>query len=185
MKKSFFLIFAFLLLFGCKTTSVLTHESQAAPERAFNATLSTFGTSATPYYICDEFIDAVYKQFTVNEFERSYSKLLKMDSEPVQNIHYPAVTDTVISFSSRGNVIRFYRAEHADLIFHIELTDRRISLIENLRPGMSKADFQNKFGIKEAVPNTIQIGTTEVTSYFVFQFRRDKLVKIDSNFYID
>jgi hypothetical protein len=183
MKRIIFVLLAFIFLNGCKTTSVLTTE--VTPGRVFNATLSSIGTSETPYYICDEFFVAVYDKFTVEEIESKYSKLLKKKMNPAQNIHDPNVTDTIISFSSRGNAIKFYRAEHADLIFHIELTDPRIILFENLRPGMSKADFQNKFSLRNETPNTIHIGTKAVTSYFIFHFRSDKLVKIDSDLYID
>jgi hypothetical protein len=181
--KKYFSLLLIVFLFGCKTTTKLMPEVN--PGRIFNATVSSIGTLALPYYICDEFIGKVYNKFTVEEIENRYSNLLKKNMNPYQNIHDPGITDTIISFSSNGNSIRFYRAMHADFVFHIELTNPRIFLFENIRPGMSKTEFQNKFSLRNEIPNAIRVGDLEVTSFFTFHFRREKLVKIDSDLYLD
>lgn len=185
MKKLLLLILPLLLLFGCKSNKMLSSETGTSPNTLFRATLAPDIPAENPYYQCNDFVEAVYNSFTVAEVENNYASRLTKVLQPTQNTHNPHITDTIISFTSKNDVIKFYRARHADILFFVELTNRRMALFENIRPGMSKADFQSKFSISHELPNTLEIGTPEQTSSFIFQFRRGKLNRISSNLYID
>ncbi|MEE4177902.1 MAG: hypothetical protein V2I46_10365 [Bacteroides sp.] len=185
MKKHLLLILPFLLLFGCKSTKMASSSSETSPNTIFNATLVSPSPSENPYYHCKDFLEIVYNTFTINEIENKYASWLSKELQPTQNIHNIHITDTILSYTSGSNIIKFYQARHTDILFMVELTDSRIALFENIRPGMSKADFQTKFSISHELPNSIKIGTPEAASSFIFQFRRGKLRQISSDLYID
>ncbi|MDX9941701.1 MAG: hypothetical protein RBS53_05710 [Bacteroidales bacterium] len=185
MKKLLLLVLPLVLLIGCKSAKMVSSETATSPNTIFQAIPAPDSPAENPYFYCSDFVENVYNSLTIDEMENKYGSLVSKEFEPIQNIHNDHLTDTILSFSSGSNLIQFLKARHADILLRVDITDGRITLFENIRPGMTKADFQTKFSIRHELPDVLEIGTSEQTSSFTFRFRAGKLSRISSDLYID
>jgi hypothetical protein len=100
-------------------------------------------------------------------------------------MHDTTVTDTVYTFSNQANQIQIYRANQNDFIFTFNVTDSVFMLTGNIKPGMQKDDFMQKFHLMNMTNNKVKIFNSEGNMGFVFYFERNKLKRINSYLYID
>jgi hypothetical protein len=103
----------------------------------------------------------------------------------VINKYNSSVIDTIYTFSNNENKILIYRAKQNDFIFIFDVTDSKLKLTGNIKPGMTKDLFSQKFHITEKINNKVQIANSQGTVRFMFYFENNMLKRINSFLYLD
>jgi len=120
------------------------------------------------------------KSFSENTSSRfGTQKLLR------KNKHYPEKTDTIYQFRYRKSEIFFYKTHLGqEFLLAGKILNKQIVLINDIKVGLSKEDFQNRFSnqLNMATDTLEMIG--DGTKY-TFIFENNKLHRINIDNYFD
>lgn len=173
-----------LFLVGCKSGKLTEKTSNNIPNRIFSSTYS--GTeNDIPYYNSDDFTNNALKTYTLDYLKSEFSETNETRKKPVENLHDNSIIDTIYQFSDNSNTIEYYKGTHANFITKFEVTDNQYDLIGGISPGTSKKAFKKAFNIDDEIGDVVNIGNTSKTAAYTFYFRKDKVQKISSLFYVD
>jgi hypothetical protein len=166
MKKVIFGIF-FLLIFGCnsvnKTSDVayekMTQEEFLKQPFGFKENIESFKNNTSP------------------KFRKQ--KLLR------KNKHYPEKTDTIYQFIYKKSEIFFYKTHLGqEFLLAGKILNRQITLTSDIKVGLSKKDFQNRFSDDLEIESDTLEMIGDGTKY-TFIFENDKLYRINIDNYFD
>jgi hypothetical protein len=134
---------------------------------------------------CEDFISNALNKYTIPTINKEFQHFLTCSRESVVNRHDSSVIDTVYTFSNPSNKIQIYRANQQDFIFVFDVTDSVFNLSGNVRPGMKKEAFLQKFHLTGIVNDKVKIFNSEGSMGFVFYFTNNRLKRINSYLYLD
>lgn len=182
MKLRYFALLIFLV--GCKSAKLTEKTSSNIPNRIFSSTYS--GTeNDIPYYSSDEFTNNALKTYTLDYLKSEFSETNETRKTPVENLHDNSIIDTIYHFSDKRNTIEYYKGTYANFISKFEVTDNQYDLHGGISAGTGKKDFKKAFNIKDEIGDVVNIGNTSKTAIYTFYFKKDKVQKISSLFYVD
>jgi hypothetical protein len=185
MKRNFY--FILILIFcsvGCKETG---QDANLKSTNSSKNTGSEFNKSNKNIPVTDTIIkdDLVYEwigELLIKaENDEEFSKIKK----PVENKYNPAITDTLINFSSQLDQIELYSSDNTKILKSARIQNDNSDL-KNLKIGMSISQF-NKV-LKENISSQIKsltISNLEQTNIFEFQFQDQILTEINYYGYLD
>jgi len=182
MKLRYFVLLIFLV--GCKSTKLTEKTSNNIPNKIFSNTYSGIENDI-PYYSSDEFTNNALKIYTLDYLKSEFSETNETRKTPVENLHDNSIIDTIYHFSNNSNTIEFYKGTHANFITKFEVTDSQYDLFGGISPGTGKKDFKKAFIINDKIGDVVNIGNSSKTAIYTFYFKKDKIQKISSFFYID
>jgi hypothetical protein len=184
--KYLVLIGCLIVLMGCSSTK---NSSAALASNSIGATFSIkylyTDSNSMAHFESEKYVSNALNSYTISKINKQNFTFLKCTKEAIVNRHDSTVTDTVYNFLNSTNKIQIYRSNTSDIIFTFDVTSSKLSLSENVKPGMSKQNFVKKFRIDKPLPNTVQIANAEGTMRLRFYFINDKLVRIISYLYLD
>jgi len=166
MKKIVYVVFL-LLFFGCKSvnkTAEVDYEKISKKEFL-----------EQPFGFTEDI-----KSFSENESSKFMTqKLLR------KNKHYPEKTDTIYQFRYRKSEIFFYKTHLGqEFLLAGKILNKQIVLTNDIKVGLSKEDFQNRFSNQLNMDSDTLEMIGEGTKY-TFIFENDKLHRINIDNYFD
>jgi hypothetical protein len=183
MKTVYILLFV-IIFFGCRN-----NQNSEAQEKPLFTNLQTIyletDSSGIPYYQCDTFINHATDSIGIQILKTKYNNILKCEIKPVVNKYDSTIIDTIYYYTWNKNYITIYRAKERDIVFEFNNDDNRISLYNDVRPGITINDFLNRFNIKNLQSNIIQIGDFERNYFFSFFFEKGVLKHITCESYLE
>ncbi len=166
MKKIIAYIF-FLLILGCNTV---------------NKTGNTDYTEISQ----EEFL---YQPFgfkeNIESFANNTQPRFKTQKLHRKNKHYPEKTDTIYQFVYKKSEIFFYKTHLGqEFLLAGKILNRQITLTSDIKVGLSKKDFQNRFSDDLEIESDTLEMIGDGTKY-TFIFENDKLYRINIDNYFD
>jgi len=150
----------------------------------YNSTFLAIDSNNVANYECNEYVKNALNNYSIELMYKDF-RFLKNTHETVSNIHNPQITDTVYSFSNKKNSIRFYKTKSKEIIFVFDVTSPKLDIKDNIKIGMSKEAFIQKFRITKPFDTKIQLVNSMRNNKILFQFKRNILVQITADLYID
>jgi hypothetical protein len=95
----------------------------------------------------------------------------------IKNKYSSTKCDTIIVYNNGLDTIDFYISEANTILREAIINSQLIILDSNIRVGVSKELFMRKFELS-TIPDLLVVKDFENTSYFVFTFKDDLLIKI-------
>ena len=151
----------------------------------YHSNYSFTDSSDVAHFACEDFVRNALNKYTIASISKEFPDLLKTSKTPVVNKYDASIIDTIYTFSNSNNNIQIYKAQHNDFLVIFEVTDPKFFLPGNIKPGMKKDLFCQKFEISEKINNVVQIVNSEGTMRFMFYFKNSKLKQINSYLYLD
>jgi len=142
-------------------------------------------SSKIAHFECEGFVTDALNKYTIAAINKEFLSFLTCSKKSVTNKYNSSVIDTIYTFSNPGNKILIYRAKQNDFIFIFDVTDPKLKLAGDIKPGMNKDIFARKFNITEKINNKVQIVNSEGTIRFMFYFENNMLKQINSFLYLD
>lgn len=121
----------------------------------------------------------------IYNFQNNIKARFKINKELSDNKHYPNVADTIYKFSYRKSEVFFIKTHsNKEFLLAGNIENRRIKLINDIRIGMKKEDFEACFSEKLNSQNNAITMQGEGTQYTFHFNQRNKLylIKIDNYF---
>ena len=84
------------------------------------------------------------KNISLKSLDKEFRLFGKISKIPTQNPHTKAI-DTTYVFSYFKSKFYFFKTPEKELFFKAEINNRRIKLINGIKIGMKKSDFEKKF----------------------------------------
>lgn len=103
---------------------------------------------------------------------------LSISPRPVQNIHYPEVTDTVITYSFKSSEILIYQATGNRFCQGAAIQDPEIPLPMGMKIGLSMASFLEKTGFSKKA-RVYRLHGEGVRDQCFFTFMQGELFRVD------
>lgn len=179
--KTFVIILIIALLFnGCKKEEkeILTKENKEGD------------TTQTELTISDEnLIDNPFQFGKVTEDNlRSEFKDLKIQREPIRNVHVKDQIDSILSIKINNSEFVLYKLPDEQFLESAVVRDANIKLNKDIHVGMTKDQFKEKFDelkTMKHIPSRILVGRKDTQEYLIFSFSNKKLKEIEYNGYVD
>lgn len=136
------------------------------------------------------------------------SKKFKVFKEAVKNTHNPQTKDTIFHFSYQTTKLKIYKSQGNEMLFFAQITDNEIEMRNQIKIGMSREAFFDKFvelekyrffqGIAQIEgndemssyqliiqPNLVKLRNLLGTSDYIFVFSNNMLNQVNINVYMD
>ncbi len=179
--KTFFIIIIIALLFhGCKKEEkeIITKENNEEDNTLSELTISD-----------SSFIDNPFQFGKVTEDNlRSEFKDLKIEREPIKNVHVKNQIDSILSIKVDNSEFVLYKLPHEQFLESAVVRDENIRLNKDIHVGMTKDQFKEKFEElkdRKHIPSRILVGRKETQEYLIFSFSNNRLKEIEYNGYVD
>jgi hypothetical protein len=125
---------------------------------------------------------------TINNLRKHYSKFIRINREPVQNVHVKNQTDTLLTVRIKNSEFIFYKIPGRELLESATIKDPLIKLSRRIAVGMTIDELKSRFSqLKQfpQIPPTLTVSGEEGEGYVVFTFDKKKLIKIEFFAYLD
>jgi hypothetical protein len=136
------------------------------------------------------------------------SKKFKVFKEIVKNTHNPQIKDTIFHFSCQTTKLKIYKSLGSEILFFAQISDNEIGMRNQIKIGMSREAFFDKFvelekyrffqGVTQIEgddemssyrliiqPNMVKLRNLLGTSDYVFIFTNNLLSQVNMNVYMD
>lgn len=153
-------------------------------ELSYDSKFVQIDSNNVAIYESEKFVNYAMEDYSIESIRQEY-KFLKCTQFPEINMHNPDIIDTIYIFSNNKNIIRIYRALHNDFIFMLDVTNSKFKLTGDIKPGMSKDAFSQKFQITESIDEKVQLINSEGTEEYLFYFKRNSLKRMTAKIYFD
>ena len=140
-------------------------------------------SSKVTFIECDEFVSNALVNYNIAIIRKIFQ--LDYSIEPVINMHETSYVDTVYKFFDNNNKIEIYRASDKDFIIYFDVKDSKYALNGNVKTGISKDVFIQKFQINKSISDVVQVANSGSSMKFIFYFKNDRLQRIKSDLYLD
>lgn len=140
-------------------------------------------SSKVTFIECDEFVSNALVNYNIAIIKKIF--LLDCSIEPVINMHETSYVDTVYTFFDKKNKIQMYRSREKDFVIYFDVLDPKYVLNGNVKTGISKEIFINKFQINKSISDVVQVVNRNNSMKFVFYFKNNRLQRIKSDLYLD
>jgi hypothetical protein len=184
--KCFVIISAILVCAGC---TIFKHNKSSNLTEKDNITFyskySYTDSSNVAYFECENFVSDALNNYSIAIINKEYLKVLNCKKEIVINKYDSAVKDTIYTYSNPHNLIQIYRAKQNDFVFTFDITDSIFKLRGNIKAGMTKEAFLQKFHITKPIMNKVQLANLEGSMRLMFYFENNKLQRVKSYIYLD
>jgi hypothetical protein len=185
LKRNLLVISILLGMSSCNTLRLNNSSKPIAEDNLrYKTSFIQIDSNNVANYECDNFASNALTNYSIASIRQEY-KFLKCTQEPIANIHYPSIIDTVYIFSNNKNTIHIYRAQHKDFTYFFDVTNPKFKLTGDIKPGMSKEAFSQKFQISQSIDKKVQIINSEGNTKYMFYFNRHILKRITVNLYLD
>lgn len=129
-----------------------------------------------------------FGRIDIQTLKKAFGKECKIKKEPVENIHVEGQIDTVYTVDIKNSQFIIYKIPDNQFLESAEINDSLIMLKRNIRTGILKKDFKEKFielqNIKN-LPDTITVQGEDAEGYLIFTFKNNFLNKIEFVGYVD
>lgn len=132
---------------------------------------------------CNEFVSNALVNYNIAIIKRIF--LLDCSVEPVINMHETSYVDTVYKFFDSNNKIQVYRAKDKEFVIYFDVSDSKYTLNGNVKTGMTKEVFIQKFQINKSISDVVKVANTGSSMKFIFYFKNNRLERIKSDLYLD
>lgn len=152
----------------------------------FKATFIQTDDNKILLYQCNEFVvKSIPKEINIKSLMKNKRDIYNIYKEPIKNIHDTTIIDTTYNFTNKQNWISIYKASHAEMVNHLETSDKRLIFYGDIKVGMTKETFKSKFKIKLLKDDNVIICDNDNIAQINFYFKKNVLVKIVYNVLID
>ncbi|MBI9069201.1 MAG: hypothetical protein JEZ09_18030 [Salinivirgaceae bacterium] len=184
--KRYLLVLSILFaMLSCTTLRVNKSSKPMAEDNlSYHAKFMHIDSNNVKTFECDNFVFNAINNYSIASIRQGY-KFLKCTQEPIANMHYPSIIDTVFVFSNNKNIIKAYKAQLKSFIFIVDLTNAKFKLVGAVKPGMSKDAFCRKFNISESIDEKVRLTNKDGNVDYLFNFKRNKLKRIRAELDID
>lgn len=127
-------------------------------------------------------------KLTIESLYEKYGKGIELDKTPIENRHNPGQMDTIIILEIKNSVFEFYKTDSKALLKSAVVEDEEFRLKNNIKVGMKKDEFMEKFHEiidSSNIPSVVEITSGEGESTLKFTFAGDILREIDYSPYLD
>jgi hypothetical protein len=184
--KNILFIYIILVLTSCHTTKHVKLSTSVDEDKILFYSKFLFSDSSqVAHFECENFATEALNKYTIATINKEFLTFLNCSKKSVINKYNSSVIDTIYTFSNNENKILIYRAKQNDFIFIFDVTDSKLKLTGNIKPGMTKDLFSQKFHITEKINNKVQIVNSQGTVRFMFYFENNMLKRINSFLYLD
>ncbi|WP_242922763.1 hypothetical protein [Pontibacter liquoris] len=150
-------------------------EEQAAPPHKQLPTLAAADTtatrrntreSATTDLLGNPFVASRAQGRSLSAYYDRISTDFTIDADAIENLHEPAVTDTLFTIRFDTSMLEFYApTQTGELLLQVaDIKSSAITLRNNLRVGMSQAELMNRLKAQPDQPLRITQTPTEVVA---------------------
>jgi len=121
----------------------------------------------------------------IKSFSENASSKFRTQKLLRKNKHHPEKTDTIYQFKYRKSEIFFYKTHLGqEFLLAGKILNKQIVLTNDIKVGLSKEDFQNRFSNQLNMDSDTLEMIGEGTKY-TFIFENDKLHRINIDNYFD
>ncbi|GEM_PF-5279422 len=187
--KSFLAIpFLLILLIGCNVDTKVSYSVEHASDSLDTADLVDPGPMN--YYLLDKFAEAPFEagELTPELLRSLFPNRLNEQTLPMVDSRSSVDADSMLTITLGEDRLVFYVNERTPMLYYGRLVDNAIAFKNDVRIGMDKASFAQKFDqlkLEDDLPAVIQIANPDNREVYNFIFYEDTLGMVIYDSYIE